>query len=64
MNEFNLQVSCDGGQCVAYGFCGNNPLTNKPAYCPYNGPAKPLNDSMAVSSLTESCPELMADLSK
>ena len=49
-------------QCVWYGQCGKNPATNRPANCPYDGQAKTLNDSKALTSLQATCPELMKDL--
>ncbi|XP_066944874.1 NPC intracellular cholesterol transporter 1-like isoform X2 [Macrobrachium rosenbergii] len=64
-----LVITCDHrvsaapgeGTCIWYGSCGSNPATDKPANCPYKGPAKPLN-STDVLTLTAACPELVQEM--
>jgi len=46
---------------VWYGSCGVNNATGKPANCPYEGPAKPL-DPMGSALLKATCPELVKDI--
>ncbi|XP_044575829.1 NPC intracellular cholesterol transporter 1 homolog 1b-like [Cotesia glomerata] len=45
--------------CVWYGICAD--LSFGHQYCPYNGPAKLINDSAAEKILKKRCPEFFSD---
>ncbi|XP_018008621.1 NPC intracellular cholesterol transporter 1 isoform X3 [Hyalella azteca] len=54
-------IAQDGGHCVWYGQCGQNPATSLPSNCPYSGPPKPLPPEM-TPVLAAVCPELVHEI--
>ncbi|XP_011704595.1 PREDICTED: Niemann-Pick C1 protein isoform X2 [Wasmannia auropunctata] len=52
-------VSEENGHCIWYGVCYTDSFLHK-KYCPYDGPAKPLN-SDGQELLAKNCPHLLVD---